>query len=117
MRGIGLLWNFDDENIVKHKKIINDGGKKFDNYIDDAYPRISIEGNSEINHFDLIEFVVHHNKDYKEIVANLSKEENENKIIKMLEREFFKYFIPERRELITYIINRRFEKVRGIINE
>ena len=113
----GLLWNLDDENIINHYQNLLSGGKKIKNYIRDAYPRISIEGNSEINHFDLVEFVIKHNKDYHEIVANLATEEMEMKIIRMLEKDFYRFFINERRELITFIIKERFEKVRRIANE
>ena len=57
----GLYWNHDDENI---KQILNQSGKKVVNYIEEASPRISIEGNTKANHFQLIDFIKRHNKEY-----------------------------------------------------
>ncbi len=113
----GLLWNLDDANIIEHYKNLLEGGKKVQNYIKKAYPRISIEGDSEINHFELIQFISRQNVEYKNSIKKLACEENEKKIISMLEKNFYWYFIPERRYLITYIIKNRFETVRNITNE
>lgn len=107
----GLLWNFDDVNIVKHYKNLKTGGKKIENYIRNASPRISIEEKRNANHFDLIKFLKKRDKDYKKIINDLSSRNNENKVINMIQKEFSRYFIPERTELITYIIRERFNKV------
>lgn len=107
----GLFWNYSDENI---RKIFKQGGKKIVTYVDEACPRISIEGNTQANHFQLIDFIKRYNKDYKEIVNDLASNENEERVLKMLKREFYPLFIQERCELITLILKIRFKNIRGI---
>jgi HipA-like C-terminal domain len=109
----GLLWNLDDENIKHYLKVHKQGGKKVINYIEEASPRISIEGNTQANHFQLIEFIKLYNNEYREIVNSLISKENESKVIAMLKDEFYHLFIPERCELITLILKTRFKKLRG----
>ncbi len=105
----GLMWNYSDANI---RKIFTQSGRKIVNYIDEACPRISIEANKQANHFQLIDFIKRYNREYKEIIDDLAKAENEEKIIRMLNREFYPFFIPERSKLITLILNTRFKKIR-----
>jgi len=107
----GLLWNYSDENI---KKIYKQGGKKIVTYVDEACPRISIEGNTQANHFQLIDFIKRYNKDYEEIINDLASIENEERVLRMLKKEFYTLFIPERSELITQILKTRFKKIRDI---
>ncbi|HCN82769.1 MAG TPA: hypothetical protein DIT07_03995 [Sphingobacteriaceae bacterium] len=110
----GLLWNKSDANVINYKQIHESGGKKIINYIDEASPRISIEGNSSINHFGLIEFLKKQKKEYKVIIEQLASPVNESLVLDMLKEEFYPFFIKERCELITTIINERFKRVRGI---
>ncbi len=107
----GLLWNYSDENI---KKKFKHGSKKIVSYVEDACPRISIEDNKQANHFQLINFIKRYSQEYKNIVEELAKVENEEKIIKMFKTEFSPYFIHERSELIIGILRTRFKKVREI---
>ena len=107
----GLLWNYSDENI---KKIFKHGSKKIVSYIEDACPRISIENNKQANHFQLIDFVKRYSQEYKDIVNDLAKDKNEEKVIEMFKTEFSPYFIKERSELIIEILRLRFKKVREI---
>jgi predicted site-specific integrase-resolvase len=105
------MWNYSDENI---KKIYKQGGKKIVTYVEEACPRISIEENKQANHFQLIDLVKNYNTEYGEIVSDLASVENEEKVLKMLEEEFYPFFIRERSELITTILRTRFKKIRGI---
>ena len=107
----GLYWNHNDENI---KQILKQGGKKIVKYIEEASPRISIESNTQSNHFQLIDFIKRYNKEYDEIVKALASVENEENVVNMLNREFSPLFIPERSELITLVLKARFKKIRGI---
>lgn len=106
----GLLWNYSDENI---KKIFKQGGKKIITYTEEACPRISIEENKQANHFQLIDFIKRYNTYYEKIVTNLASVENEERVLKVLEKEFFPFFIHERSELIKTILRTRFKTVRG----
>lgn len=107
----GLLWNYSDENIIKIHKA---KGKRIEKYIKEACPRVSIETNTSANHFELIDFLKRYNKDYCEIVVNLSDVEKEEEIIKMITNEFYPLFIRERCELITLILRNRFKKIRSL---
>ena len=107
----GLMWNYSDENI---KKIYKQGCKKIVTYVEEACPRISIEENKQANHFQLIDLVKNYNTEYGIIVSGLASVENEEKVLKMLELEFYPFFIRERSELITAILRKRFKKIRGI---
>lgn len=107
----GLYWNHSDENI---KQILKQGAKKVVNYIAEASPRISIEGNTQANHFQLIDFIKRYNNEYCEIVNTLASVENEERVLNMLAGEFYPLFIPERCELITLILRTRFKKIREI---
>lgn len=110
----GLLWNFSDENIATTYQSHISGSGKIEKYIEAASPRISIEANKEANHFELIKYLKKENKTYEEIVNHLSSVENEEKVIKMVSKEFYPFFIPERRKLTTIILKSRFKKVREI---
>jgi len=110
----GLLWNISDENTKNFIKTHRQGGKKFEHYIEDASPRISIESNTKANHFELIDFIKRYNAEYKSIINGLASVENEVKVLTMLQKEFYPLFITERCELITLILKTRFKKIRSI---
>lgn len=110
----GLLWNNSDEWVIKRINEMPNGGKKVHHYIEDACPRISIDGDSRINHFGLISYLKNYNKEYGVIIEQMASSENEVKVIEMLKKDFFGFFIPERCKLIAYIIEQRFKKVREI---
>lgn len=108
----GLLWNKSDENIINYKRIHESGGKKVANYIDEASPRISIEGNSSVNHFELVEFLKKHKSEYKVLIEEMASKSNEALVLEMLKSEFYHFYIKERSELISLIISERFKRVR-----
>lgn len=82
--------------------------------IENASPRISIEEKKQANHFQLVSFLKKYNNDYREFVNQLSSVENQQRVLRMLEKEFYPFFIPERSELIKIIVTTRFEKIRSI---
>lgn len=110
----GLLWNRSDDNIINLLRIHKNGGKKVLNYIEEACPRISIESNTQANHFELMDFIERYSDEYRQIIKELACIENEEKVLEMLRKEFYPFFIPERSELITLILKTRFKKIRGI---
>lgn len=113
----GLLWNWSDNSIKKQLLELKSGSKKVEKYIKNASPRISIEGNSEINHFDLISYIWNKYPDFKGTISNILALKNLHKIQLLYQSEFKHYFIPERNELACFILNARFSKLRGIIND
>ena len=110
----GLLWNRDDANIKHLLNVHNTMGRQLIKYIDEASPRISIEENTQANHFELIDFINRYNNEYSNIVKQLATVENEEKVLTMLKKEFFPFFIPERCKIIELIIKIRFQKIRNI---
>lgn len=110
----GLLWNSSDEWIRNNLGAMSRGGKKVERYINDACPRISIEDNSEIDHFGLIGYLKNYSSEYDVIIKEMSSPENEERILEMLKKEFFPFFIVERCKLIEYIVKERFKKIRGL---
>lgn len=110
----GLLWNSSDEWVSVNLNAMDQGGKKVEHYINRACPRISIDGNSEINHFGLIHYLKNYNEEFNVIVKQMASMENEDKIVRLIKNDFFGFYIPERCKLIEYIIKERFKKVREI---
>ena len=108
----GLLWNNSDEWIVNNLNSMKQGGKRVEKYIESACPRISIDGDSKINHFGLINYLKNLNPEFKVIISELASEQREYKVLEMLKREFFYFFIPERCKLIEHIVKERFKKIR-----
>ena len=108
------MWNESEANIVSHHTSHNKDGKKVVNYIQNAAPRISLEGKSDVNHFELITFVMKIRSGYSDIVGELVAKSNEQRVLKMLDRDIFKYFSKERRELIVLILKKRFDLLRNL---
>lgn len=110
----GLLWNYSDENLKQLIELHKKGGKRIVRYIQEACPRISIESNTQANHFELMDFIKRYDNKYRQIINDLACIENEEKVLEMLNKEFYPFFISERCELITLILKTRFKKIRGI---
>jgi len=104
----GLLWNFSDENVRKFA--IN--GRKIVTYVEDACPRISIEGDVEINHFRLMEFLRSYSPHFSSIIDSLSSDSVLERIMKMLHYDIFPFFVSERSRMVALILKSRFEKIR-----
>ena len=109
----GLFWNHND-NYLRAKFANQQGGKEIDKYIRKGCPRISTELNKGATHFELIEFIKLHYPIYTPIIDELSSELTENKVINMIKREFYPFFIRERGFYITLILNKRFTKIREV---
>lgn len=110
----GLLWNWSDANIISTYQTLNQGNAKLKRYIEHASPRISIEENTQANHFELIDFLKRYNNDYRIIIDDLASEDNEAKVLSMIEKEFSPFFIKERTALIALNLKERFKKIRSL---
>lgn len=119
----GLLWNMSDDAIKRHldeylryraggtKKY----GSKIVNYVREASPRISIEGNEKATHFELIDFLKRYRPEYRQIADGLASIEQEERVLHMLKTEFYPMFINERRQLLSIIIQERFNTIRNLL--
>jgi len=112
----GLLWNWNDDRVKKQLINLTSGGKKVENYIENACPRISIEGNPDVNHFDLVRFIWSNNAEHQGTIRDLITFENEKIVLDLYNNEFKQYFIDERNELVCYIVKERFKRLRKIAN-
>lgn len=111
----GLFWNDSDEkiksNYIKWKEA---GNSKMIKYSNNSMPRISIEDKKNANHFDLIEYIIKEDSNYKEIVRSLSSKEMEKKVINKLRTEYSQFFIKERQLMIEELLEYRFNKTREL---
>jgi hypothetical protein len=110
----GLFWNFDEEKISSFLRQTADPSfKKYFKYLEDACPRISIESDKAINHFKLISYLSSYNSVYENIVRSISSDQNEKKVIQLLDKEFKFLFSEDRYELTKMLLRKRFEIVRS----
>ncbi len=107
----GLTWNLSDAKIIEWGKL-DKSNKKFENYILNAEPRISIEENKEASHFDLLRYLNKINPEYATIIKNLSSVNNEIKVLNLITKDFKPFFTFERYQMIINIIIVRFTKIR-----
>jgi len=110
----GLLWNISDTTIKTWLKQQQSNGKQVINYIEKASPRVCIEGKSNITHFELMHFLKSESHDFKSIINSLAREENQERVVEMLNRDFFPYFVDDRKELTAHIVNCRFTRIREL---
>lgn len=110
----GLFWNWSDDNLSAQLRHHYTGGRKIVKYIDNAAPRISVEGNSDVNHFDLVAFLKNAKPAFAAIVAEMTTEEKEATVLKMLQKEFCALFVRQRCEAITVILKERFNQIRRL---
>ena len=111
----GLLWNLSEENIDKY--LLNyktDQGSLINKYILNSKPRISLEENSDVNHFELINFLKAYNQEYAGIIDKLLSPENEESIFSFLRDKIFLFYSRNRQEAIELVLKLRLEKLREI---
>lgn len=109
------MWNQSDEQLKKLRKLEGSQfDKKINDYIFKSFPRISIEENKNANHFDLIGFIKNQKSEYRDIINEMASHENEKRASCMLEDEIFPFFLKQRCEVISLILKKRFEVIRGL---
>jgi len=114
----GLFWNFSEQNIKKHHKNLNNPSfNKLRNYIEGAGPRICIEGDDALNHFELMSYLISYKKAYAKRIESLSSLACQKKVHKLLDAEFRDLFSIERFELIKWVLDSRFKRIRQIVNK
>lgn len=111
----GFLWNLNENTIIKYSESRKSNGKQFVRYLENACPRISIEGNHEVNHFDFIQHLKDiDSKKYKSTIETYCTHVQEAKVYEMLKQEFFPMFSSVRSEMILQIVQERFERIRKV---
>ena len=80
-------------------------------------PRFSFEKNPKANHFQLIEFLIGYNKNYKEAISYLYTKDKQEEVLKHLNNVIFFRLSLERKSLMESVINYRFNKIRSYLNK
>lgn len=110
----GLLWN---ETESKISDILKDSNRKkqfVEKYCNKSRPKIGIENNDGVNHFELINsYSVFYKKD--DFIQNLIQENRVEIVIKKLNIKFKTLLSKGRRSIITDILKYRFETLKKIV--
>ena len=109
----GLLWNTKEEKISKI--IDNNQNTMFiKKYCNNSKPKIGIEGQKMINHFELIK---HYKKYFKKdkFIVNLLLNETIYDVVSMIKTKYSGLLSEKRRRMIIEILLFRFDKIKEII--
>jgi len=111
----GLLWNKTEEKVLNmHSQFLN-GSDEIHHFIKKSKPRFSFEENTKANHFELAEYLIRNNQNYKNIFEQLLTLEQEQNVISVLKGTIYRYLSSERCHLITEILKLRFNKLRKVL--
>lgn len=111
----GIFWNTTEENMTKMYKLFISDKSQIESYIHKSKPRISFEKNPNSNHFELIQYLISYNDDYKLIISELLEESREMYIYQKMEQELKCFFSYERYFLMKEVIHFRFDKLRKML--
>jgi len=109
----GLFWNDSQDKLFEMQKQPKQLTERIIKYSNNCRPKTGWEGAKNINHFQLLEFLIKSKEEYRIFVLNLCTEENKTKILELIDREFIDLFPKLRIDLIKKCIEYRF----NIIND
>lgn len=112
----GLFWNVQESKVrsfFKSEKYLKD---QLEVYIRNSKPRIGWDGESDINHFQLIEKVFKFDGRFCNQCERLVNEDALANIIRLLDEGFVQLISSERLELIKRCITMRVAKLQSIIS-
>jgi hypothetical protein len=112
-----LFWNDTEDHIKEILERIQSGQKSIEGHCNKSKPRFSYSDKINANHFDLIEFLCLHNKDYRLIIMDLISKQKEIDVFEKLKNECYRFISKQRRDLIDMTLKFRFKKLREITNE
>jgi len=110
----GLLWNLTELQICERladDKLLN---KYIVKYCKDSKPKIGVEGEEKINHFDLIR----KNKEYyknDELVKKIFLDNIIDDVIGMIEENYKNLLSLNRKKMVVLILKHRFNEIRSIL--
>jgi hypothetical protein len=114
----GLFWNRSEndlkENWGAHPKGLD---KRIKKYSEGSKPKIGWEGLDDLNHFVLIDKIFSSDSRYKGVCLELVTQDNLQKVLKLVDIEFSKFYTALRLELIKRCLCYRFERLMTIINK
>lgn len=113
----GLFWNDTQKKLEERYAQCVKVPKQINHYLEKSQPRFSFEGNPSANHFELMQFLIQHNVRYRNIIQYLCSEERENEVFNMLKEEVFPLFSKERIYLTKIALEKRFDRIRNLLND
>jgi hypothetical protein len=98
-----------------YKELTSNDKIQLNKYVVKSVPKISIPDNASCNHFDLIEHLHHKSCFNKEHIETWTNKTYLKLILNKLHKDFSSLFIKERRAVIQYILETRFNKISEIL--
>jgi hypothetical protein len=111
----GLFWNDNQEKLFEMKKQPKQLSDRIKKYANNCRPKTGWEGEKNINHFQLLEFLIKTKEEYRIFVVNLCSNENKTKILALIDTEFIDLFPKSRIDLIKKCIEYRFNTINEIL--
>ncbi len=110
----GLFWNDSEQKIVERVSKKQNLTVYLHKYIVNSYPKTGWEGESNLNHIELIKRIHSYKLDYAEIINDLLTEEKEQRVIDTLKNNFSVLLSVERLYIISECLKLRFQELRKI---
>ncbi len=111
----GLWWNHPDIFVLSLHGNNDLKQSSLHKYVYKSVPKISVPKNNKCNHFELIEYLKDNNYISPQHVKIWKDEEILLNICELVDKNFSKLMIRERRELIKETLKTRFEAIKNII--
>ncbi len=114
----GLFWNNSDKDLLSlHKELTSDNKIRLSNYVLKSVPKISVPANPKCNHFDLIIHLLAKKCFNKKHIDTWTNRNHLKKVLDKLDADFSHLFINERKEVIQYTLEARFQKICDIFKK
>ncbi len=110
----GLFWNDSDAKIEEKARSYRKNKSTLDKYINGAKPKTGWDGDESINHFQLVAHLCSSRQHYKDFLAKIIQEPQEEKVFAMIDGEFGRLMTANRLFLIKECLKSRFEILRTI---
>jgi HipA-like C-terminal domain len=110
----GLFWSTPEQNIKIWLSNEQQLKIQLEKYSEGAKPLTGWDENSNINHFQLLEFIFQDGR-YKSIFDELVQFSHLEKINRLIDNEFMFLMSSKRRELIKAYLHLRFKRINNII--
>lgn len=109
----GLFWNENEQKIedrLNHPKQLEERIAK---YANGSMPKTGWEGEKNLNHFQLVQKIYESDTRFKTILDDLTKQEQENNVIELIDSQFNLLLSEQRKTLIKSCIKYRFQILRS----
>lgn len=112
----GLFWNYHEQKIVSLYRNPKELENQIKKYIKGSCPKIGWDGEPDLNHIRLIEFIAKHNFGIKkDDIHDLFSEENLKRCEKVIHDEFHGLLSHERIYVVIRCLERRIEEIKKVI--